>query len=91
MDHTADFIRVNGVYPAWVNTPMLHTAEAAMPPEIQMAKRMRAMIPSNEIAEPEEVADTMLFLSSPRASYLQGAAISVDGGGMLWPANHHDF
>ena len=29
---------------------------------------------------PQEVADAVLFLSSPKASFIQGAALSVDGG-----------
>jgi len=38
------------------------------------------MHPLGRIAEPEEVAQVALFLVSPQASFITGAALSVDGG-----------
>lgn len=38
------------------------------------------IVPLGRIAEPEEVADVVLFLCSTRASYVTGAAWMVDGG-----------
>lgn len=91
IDHAADLIRVNGVYPGWVDTPMIRGAVAATPMEAQLDKRMKAMVPTARLALAEEVADAVLWLASPRASYVLGAGIAVDGVAGIWPANHHDI
>lgn len=62
-------IRVNGVAPGPTNTPMIAK------PEIDTAR-----IPLGRVARPEEIAWPVLFLASPRASYLTGAIIDVNGG-----------
>lgn len=41
---------------------------------------MKSAVPMARKARPEEIADIALFLSSPRASYVTGAAWVVDGG-----------
>ena len=38
--------------------------------------------PLRRPGEPEEIAEVIAFLAGPKASYLTGAAIVVDGGGM---------
>jgi len=43
-------------------------------------RAMAAKRPINRLAEPGEIADTIVFLCSERASYVAGAAWSVDGG-----------
>jgi NAD(P)-dependent dehydrogenase (short-subunit alcohol dehydrogenase family) len=48
---------------------MVREAVAATPEEIQLDKRMKAMVPTAKLALPEEVADAVLWLASPRASY----------------------
>lgn len=39
-----------------------------------------AIAPMNRMGEPEEIADACLFLSSSKATFVQGAALVVDGG-----------
>jgi 3alpha(or 20beta)-hydroxysteroid dehydrogenase len=70
-------IRVNGIYPGMILTPML--GENA--PEF--LKQYESRMVSGRAGQPEEVAQLVLFLSSDAASYISGAEITVDGGGML--------
>jgi NAD(P)-dependent dehydrogenase (short-subunit alcohol dehydrogenase family) len=69
-------IAVNGVNPGSVLTPM--TADAFRDP----ARRARlvAATPLGRAAEPAEIAEAIVWLLSPRASYVHGELINVDGG-----------
>ncbi|MCY1305818.1 3-oxoacyl-[acyl-carrier-protein] reductase FabG [compost metagenome] len=42
-------------------------------------ERATARLPLGRIATPEEVANTVLFLASPKASYVTGAIVAMDG------------
>ncbi len=70
-------IRVNAVAPGFVMTEMV----ARMPEEVLAG--MRAKTPLGRLAEPEDIANTYLWLASDEASYVHGATISVDGGIVL--------
>jgi 3-oxoacyl-[acyl-carrier protein] reductase len=67
-------VRVNAVQPGLVRTPMT----LSMKPEIYAAKE--AEVPLGRAGLPEEVADAVVFLSSPMASYINGAVLEVTGG-----------
>lgn len=67
-------IRVNGIFPGMIDTPML--AENA-PGAIEAYAKA---IPLGRAGTPEEVARLALFLASDEASYLSGAEIIVSGG-----------
>ena len=68
-----DQIRVNAVAPGVTRTDMV----AALPKE--MVDHIAATIPLGRVGEPEEVANTFLFLASDLASYVSGAVLLVDG------------
>jgi NAD(P)-dependent dehydrogenase (short-subunit alcohol dehydrogenase family) len=68
-------IRVNAVAPGLVET-QIHEA-AGDPARVQ---RMAAGIPLGRAAKPEEIAEGVLWLLSPAASYVTGAILSVSGG-----------
>ncbi|MFH1177241.1 MAG: SDR family oxidoreductase, partial [Acidobacteriota bacterium] len=43
-------------------------------------EQARAEVPLGRLGRPEEVAEVVAFLVSPRAAYITGATIRVDGG-----------
>ncbi|MFC1704316.1 3-oxoacyl-ACP reductase FabG [Candidatus Omnitrophota bacterium] len=67
-------IRVNAVVPGFIETDMT----AVMPRQIK--KQNMEHILMKRFGTPEEVAQTVLFLSSDAASYIAGQSIIVDGG-----------
>ena len=69
-------IRVNSVNPAVTLTPMAIKAWS----DPAKANSMLTRIPMGRFVEPIEVADTVLYLLSPRASMITGSSITVDGG-----------
>jgi NAD(P)-dependent dehydrogenase (short-subunit alcohol dehydrogenase family) len=70
-EYAADGVRVNAVAPGPVFT------EGAIE-ENTIALGKTTLL--NRAAEPEEIAETIAFLASPRAGYITGATIAVDGG-----------
>lgn len=73
-------IRVNVVCPGSVDTDMLSEIFVGVD-DIQKAREAQAKAyPLRRITTPEEVAKTILFLSSEDAAFITGAAIPVDGG-----------
>lgn len=67
-------IRVNAVAPSNVMTDMTKGAGE------ELIERMKQNTPLKRIAEPEELANAILFLASSDASYITGEVLIVDGG-----------
>ena len=78
LDYAASNIRINAVCPGMVHTPMAVTVTNNYDPEI--VRRMVAQEPIGRFGEPEEIAEDVLFLCSPAASFMIGHAMAVDGG-----------
>lgn len=70
-------VRVNAVLPAATDTPMLRAGFKDNADGLQVLGDYH---PLGRIAQPEEVAQVALFLSSQKASFMTGAAVNVDGG-----------
>jgi NAD(P)-dependent dehydrogenase (short-subunit alcohol dehydrogenase family) len=75
-------ILVNSVAPGFVDTPMsivdgVNELETA---EFQQIYVQRRRIPLARAAQPEEIAAAVLFLASPRNTYVTGHSLVVDGG-----------
>lgn len=69
-------ILVNGVGPGAVATPInLQTMQS---PELM--NKLDAAIPLGRMAKPEEIANVVVFLAGPGASYLTAATVFADGG-----------
>ena len=81
MDHAHQGVRINAVAPNEVNTPMLRTgfAKRGFDPDTAVAE-LGKTVPLGRIAEPEDVADVILFLASDAARYMAGAVVEVNGG-----------
>jgi len=69
-------IRINAVAPGVVRTPM--TEDYFRNPDV--AEQIRSVYPLGRVAEPEDVAEVILFLASDRARHVTGAVIPVDAG-----------
>ena len=78
-------VRVVGVSPGLTETGRVAEGLAA---EARLAgisidearRRGVARIPIGRMASPQEIAETIVFLASPRASYITGVTIAMDGG-----------
>ncbi len=73
-------IRVNAVCPGTTKTPLLFAEfDGTADPESEMADNA-ASVAVGRFAEPQEIAEAVVFLLSQRASYLVGTHVVVDGG-----------
>jgi len=80
-----DGILVNNIAPGYTETERLSElskvrALAAGVSEEEIKSRWTAEIPLRRLGKPEEIADTIVWLASERASYITGQTILVDGG-----------
>jgi NAD(P)-dependent dehydrogenase (short-subunit alcohol dehydrogenase family) len=77
-------VRINAVNPSGTLTDRLieglkvNADHEKISPE-EVLKRMTSQVPMGRLASPEEVADTVVYLASNRASYVTGTVITMDG------------
>jgi NAD(P)-dependent dehydrogenase (short-subunit alcohol dehydrogenase family) len=67
-------IRVNSVCPGPIHTPMLERLSK------EQEKELAEKDPMGRIGTPEEIAETVLWLCSDKASYITGQSMAIDGG-----------
>jgi NAD(P)-dependent dehydrogenase (short-subunit alcohol dehydrogenase family) len=77
LDYADSGVRVNAVCPGLVNTPLIADMMTENP---SMHEHLVASHPLGRIAEPEEVADAIVWLATSKSSYVTGVALPVDGG-----------
>ncbi|MCG8440635.1 MAG: SDR family oxidoreductase [Caulobacterales bacterium] len=83
-------VRVNVVGPGWTRTQRAEQmiaarASASGVTSDAIEAAITEGVPLRRIAEPSEIADVVAFLASPRASYVTGAVLTVDGGASAMP------
>ncbi len=82
LEYAEQNIRVNCICPGSIDTPLLRGIAdlwAKDDPEAAMRGWGKAH-PLRRIGKPEEVAELILFLASPRSSFITGATFPIDGG-----------
>ena len=84
IDFARHNIRVNAVCPGSIETPMLHyVAEVLVGGDRNaVIREWGENVIMGRVGQPEEIAEVVLFLASPRASYITGSAHIADGGMM---------
>ncbi len=81
LDYAQDNIRVLAINPGAIDTPLVQEALDAEGGDQEEARRQMAeMHPINRIGQPADIAQTVLFLASSKASFMTGSYVNVDGG-----------
>ena len=80
IDEAEHGVRVNGVAPGSVDTPMLKWAIGLDPNPAALSAEVDAMHPLGRRAQPAEIASVIAFLLSEASSFMTGETVRVDGG-----------
>lgn len=88
LDYGPKGVRVNAVCPGWVRTPMGDSSMDDLAGRRGITREgayelTARHVPLRRAADPAEIAAACLFLASSEASFVTGAALVVDGGGMV--------
>lgn len=68
-------VRVNGVYPSYIRTPMLEDVYSD-----EEIEKLKDLIPIGYLGAPENVADNIVYLASDESMYVTGTEQILDGG-----------
>ena len=79
MEYARNNIRINAICPVFTVTP-LFDPEVMDKISAGLSRKLKAGIPMKRFANPVEMANTMLWLCSDKASFVTGHAMPVDGG-----------
>ena len=74
--YAAAKVRVNAVAPGWITTPL----SEGLSRDVEASRRIMDRTPLGHWGQPADVADAIVFLCSPAASYITGVTLPVDGG-----------
>lgn len=77
IDYAGKGIRINAVCPGVIQTAMVDDLIRRNP---RLEEQFTKDIPAGRLGKPEEIADAVLWLCSPQASYMNGQGLVVDGG-----------
>ncbi len=73
-------IRCNSVHPSFVETPMLRSMIASARDPKKLEDNFMHAAPLGRLAQPAEIARTILFLASDESAFTTGAELVIDGG-----------
>jgi len=73
-------VRVNAVCPGSTRTPMVEGFSGG---DARIEEAMAAVSPMQRLAEPDEIARTVVWLCSDEASFVNGHSLAVDGGAVI--------
>lgn len=76
LDYAGKNIRVNAIGPAFISTPMISEMEE----DEETRNALVQLHPMGRLGRPSEVAELAVWLCSPKASFITGSYIPVDGG-----------
>jgi NAD(P)-dependent dehydrogenase (short-subunit alcohol dehydrogenase family) len=76
LEYAESGVRINVVAPGPTETGMLNRFTGTPENKADLISR----VPMKRIAQPEEIAEGILFLASSKASYITGASLAADGG-----------
>jgi NAD(P)-dependent dehydrogenase (short-subunit alcohol dehydrogenase family) len=74
--YAEDSIRVNAVAPGWIATPLTQNLQD----DEARSSAILARTPLKRWGKPEDIAGSVLYLSSPLASFVTGTILPIDGG-----------
>jgi NAD(P)-dependent dehydrogenase (short-subunit alcohol dehydrogenase family) len=77
LDYASRGIRINAVCPGIIDTPMV---AGMLTSQAEAMKELMEDVPIGRLGRAEEIADAVVWLCSPRASFVIGHALAVDGG-----------
>ena len=69
-------VRVNAVAPGWIDTPL----SQGLASDAEASRRIMDRTPLGRWGKAADVADAIVFLCAPAASYITGVTLPVDGG-----------
>nr|BAP47478.1 short-chain alcohol dehydrogenase [uncultured organism] len=73
-------LRVNAICPGFIETPMVMERGVQLGKDKAAYAQVAALHPMNRLGKPEEIANAVLWLCSPEASFVTGYPLAVDGG-----------
>ena len=73
-------VRVNGIAPGWITTPLTRKTIDADP---ERKRKVLARTPMGKMGEPDDVGCAAVYLSSPAAKFVTGIVLPIDGGASI--------
>jgi NAD(P)-dependent dehydrogenase (short-subunit alcohol dehydrogenase family) len=82
LEYAEQGVRVNSICPSYTITPMVEKDlfEDTLGNDEELIAAARANHPIGRFAQPEEIAEAVVWLLCDKSSYVTGTALSVDGG-----------